>query len=279
MARKKKGAGHEGHENSERWLLTYADMITLLMAFFIMMYSMSIMNLEKFSVAAISIRSGFGGALKGGKHLLRYQTDSNKTQIYHKSKKDAIKDAEEELVSNAIEHNYGEQMLVYRDTRGVVVSIAVENLLFPRGSAELTHRAHQLLTPIARVLQTVPTEIMVEGHTCPQPISTVAFPSNWELSAARASSVVRFLQRQGVAANHLRAVGYADTRPRVPNTTEAQRAKNRRVDIVILDTTPDNALGRPAAGLPPANTSARPGIKPDLANVWRRPVPEPERGG
>lgn len=280
MARKKKKGGEEGHENAERWLLTYADMITLLMAFFIMMYSMSVMNLEKFHEAAISIRSGFGGALKGGQHLLTYTNDSNKTDVYQKSTKDAVHKAEQELVSNAIENNLGDQMTVSRETRGLVVSICIDGLLFPRGSAVLSPKANILLRPIAKILRTVPTEIMVEGHTCPRPIATAVFPSNWELSAARASSVVRFLQANGVSPKHLRAVGYADTKPRVPNTTEKNRAWNRRVNIVIVDTAPEGDPTTTVQTTEQAQESelGKPSVKPVISKVWRISTPMDEEG-
>jgi chemotaxis protein MotB len=236
MAKKKKG-GHEEHESSERWLLTYADMITLLMAFFIMMYSMSVMNLAKFNQVAFSIRSGFGGALKGGQHLLKHEPRTH-IQSKHPSAATAenkLRDAKQRLANYAIMNNMQDTIIISNDKRGLVVSIAVDGLLFDAGSAQLRASAVPVLKEVAGSLKVIENEIMVEGHTCTLPIATKVYPSNWELSAARASSVVRFFQKLGVSGERLLAVGYGESRPRVPNDTARHRAMNRRVNIVILD--------------------------------------------
>jgi len=272
MARRRKKDGHEGHGNMERWLLTYADMITLLMAFFIMMYSMSVLNMAKFNQAAFSIRSGFGGVLKDDKHLLRYESGKGISSIAHiQTNATPLKDVEQRLTSYTIVGGLEDKMVVSREKRGVVVSIAADNLLFNKGSAEIQPTAFPILTEVARNLKMTPNQVMVEGHTCPLPISTAVFPSNWELSAARASSVVRFLVMHGVPPMHLMAAGYGDTQPRVPNDTELHRSMNRRVDVVILNSDQESpsSVEERIEEAPEEALGVSRHVRPHLIKVWQ----------
>jgi chemotaxis protein MotB len=275
---RKRNKGHGGeHENSERWLLTYADMITLLMAFFIMMYSMSVMNLEKFNAVAFSIRSGFGGVLKGGRSLLTHP--SGQRSLHNgmpKRDEQSLNQVKSAVETYVTAEDLGQDVDVERDERGVVIRIAAEKLLFKRGTDELTRAAPPMLKRIAEYIKPLANNIIVEGFTCDLPISTARFPSNWELSGARASRVVRFLEEKGVASVRLSAVGYGETRPRFPNNTEAHRMKNRRVDIVILD-----SLRRdlPAVKLEPSGQTLNNGedrVRPILPKVWREANTEGE---
>lgn len=270
MARKKKG-GHEEAENAERWLLTYADMITLLMAFFIMMYSMSVLNLEKFNEAAFSIRSGFGGMMKGGKHLLRSEPGSGSgiSVIPHIFEHERpLNEVKAELTGYSEKNKITDSVSVSQEKRGVVVSISADNLLFAAGSAEIRSAAFPVLNQVAKKVKKLPNQIMIEGHTCNIPIHTQSYPSNWELSAARASSMVRYLAQRGVQPARLMAVGYGETRPRMPNDTEAHRAMNRRVDIVILDQESSSTKEQGSGQQPgePADRTNR--ARPDLQKVW-----------
>ena len=223
-----------------RWLLTYADMITLLMAFFIMMYSMSVLNREKFQKAAAGLRAQFGP------QRMRFASGGAGMGIGpHREAAEARRMAElretlesvEDQLQDYIEANQLETVVsTQRETRGLVVSLVSDNLLFPAGEAELRPEALSLLSRIAGLLKQIPHPISVEGHTCDIPISTERFPSNWELSAARACSVVRYLsEQQGISPTRLSAIGMADTRPVAPNKSPRGRARNRRVDIVILE--------------------------------------------
>ncbi|MEI6519301.1 MAG: flagellar motor protein MotB [bacterium] len=239
MARKK-NKGAEGHENAERWLLTYADMITLLMAFFIMMYSMSVLNMAKFNKVAIAIRSGFGGTLKGeGKKVLKTSSGAIATI----AKMPVPGDPQEKKMQNfqaAVKNivktkGMENEVTVTSEARGIVISMLADNLVFNRGSADLTPRAYQLLGNIADKISGLSNDILVEGHTCKLPISSARFPSNWELSAARSSRVVRLFEYLNVPSKRMSAVGYGDTRPKFPNTTEDNMMRNRRVDVVILN--------------------------------------------
>lgn len=257
--------GHSGggeHENSERWLLTYADMMTLLVAFFIMLYAMSVLNQQKFQQLAVSVRSGFGGSITTGAPTVisqgggitgapsivsnSKQTDPDDTSLKRKAFGSLPKDAEmqrdaqrldraQEIMQAYIkQHHLENVMRVNQDERGVIVTVLTDKMLFAAGAADLEAGEMGLLDQIAHVINTVPNQVRVEGHTDSLPIHTARFPSNWELSAVRATTVLRYFAGQGVAAERLQAAAYADQRPMAPNKTDADRARNRRVEIVIL---------------------------------------------
>ncbi|HEX2950478.1 MAG TPA: flagellar motor protein MotB, partial [Armatimonadota bacterium] len=180
MARKRKKAD-EGHENSERWLLTYSDMITLLMAFFIMMYSMSVLNLTKFQQVAIAIRSGFGGVVKGGgEHLMDNPAGRKTIKVENGSfDSDSMQETLGKLNDFVIGKGMQKEVQVSDEPRGIVITLAAEGLLFQRGSAELTDKAAPVLDKVVDVLKATPKKkIMVEGHTCNMPINSPIFPSN-----------------------------------------------------------------------------------------------------
>ena len=226
--------GGEGEASGERWLLTYADLITLLMAFFVMMYSMSQVNQLKFDKAAASMRRQFHSTKVtsgGGGPLPMAQNMPSMTQEGDSD----VESMEEDLQSYIDAKGLQDLVRVSEDPRGLVISLVSDNLMFAAGQAELQTNSLALLDRIAGILKRVPNSVLVEGHTCNLPISNVRFPSNWELSAARACSVVRYLSdREGVGAKRLSAVGYGESRPVASNGTEEGRARNRRVDLVIL---------------------------------------------
>jgi len=236
VPRKAKSKHGESHGNSDRWLLTYADMITLLMAFFIMLYSMSIMNLNKFQQVAISIRSGFGGLSPGqGKSLLGTNGQfSTKPSPMMGDTIGVPWNVVKEIQRFVKENDLQKKVKLRADERGLVVSLVTDKVVFPKGQAELTDYAKKIIRGIMETLANVPNHIRVEGHTCNLPIVSEKYPSNWELSTSRATNVVRFLiEEAGLPADRLSAAGYADSHPLVPNTNENNRAQNRRVDIVI----------------------------------------------
>lgn len=220
------------HDNVDRWLLTYADMITLLVALFIMLYSMSAVNQEKFRSLARSMRQEFqalpennGGSIVGSGQLV-----------------DPVEQQTEKLRQYLQAQGLQTQVRVRHEQRGLVISMLSDGTLFDLGSAELKPSAMQVLDRVAQVIRVLPNPVLVEGHTDNLPIRTAQYPSNWELSAARAARVLRYLvQKGGIPVDRLIACGYADTRPLVPNDSPANRAQNRRVDIAILKTS-QNAL-------------------------------------
>lgn len=272
MARKKK-KGEEEHENAERWLLTYADMITLLMAFFIMMYSMSVMNMAKFREVAFSIRSGFGGMLQGaGKHLVENTSEKGGSYFKPKFSDSSLGAARQKMTSYVVTENLDANVTVQQDQRGLVISVMTDNLLFERGSAELTGQATSILGEIADVLRPMRNDVLVEGHTCTLPISSAVFPSNWELSDSRACRVVRYLQHNGIDSRRLVGVGYGESRPVMSNDTEEHRRHNRRVDIVILS----SATSSMSQGALPTSLGAAEGksenrsARPYIPKIWNR---------
>lgn len=236
MRRKKQG---ESHENQDRWLLTYADMITLLMAFFIMMYSMSVLNLSKFHEAAISIRSGFGGIIRAqGKSVLGMS--SSYTARPSPIQPGDISSSTWGLVKPLVTYIEGDKDLkkgtrITMDERGIVVSMLSDNLLFEPGSAKIRRKAYPLLDRVAEMASKTNNCIRVEGHTCDLPPRSGKYPTNWELSTARSTNVLRFfVEAKGMDARRFSAAGYAGQHPIAPNKGEANRRRNRRVDVVIV---------------------------------------------
>lgn len=227
------GGGHDTG-GGMRWLLTYADMITLLMAFFIMMYSMSVLNQEKFRQAAQSLRSEFGAKhpdpAEQGAGLLPNQGSAQEMQL-----EQDVQSVEDRLKEYVERNNLEDLIRTSHRDRNLVITVASDNLLFARGEADLRPPALAILDKVAGLLRGVPNPIAVEGHTCNLPISTARFPSNWELSAARACSVVRYLaEKQSIDSRRLVATGYGESRPVASNDSEEGRVRNRRVNLVIL---------------------------------------------
>lgn len=266
LAPKPKATGGHAEENLERWLLTYADMITLLMAFFIMMYAMSILNLGKFSQLAVSVRSGFGGDEKGRMDSglgITEQTGSvpaNSFELLTQIAQD---------VRNALGQE-GQGNVDFLSEGGVVtIRVRADDVLFARASAALTPRASRTLDAIAQAIAKLPYQVRVEGHTCDLPVHNAQFANNWELSAQRATNVVLYyIERWGFSPHRMAAVGYADTVPVAPNDCEANRARNRRIDIVLQTTgrrinpslLSDATPPQPNLGPPPVR------LEPDLAS-------------
>ncbi len=223
-------------ENQERWLLTYADLITLLMIFFVVMYTISNVNSKKFAQLSASMSEALIGQNSGsfigeapGPLLIK-----EATAVGGKQELANMNEAKKELDKYIKKEGLQGKVEVSTEERGLVISLK-EALLFNIGSAEITSEARQIILKVGQILAKLPNSIRIEGHTCNLPINTPQFPSNWELSTARATNVVRFMISQvGIPAERLSAAGYGEFRPLVPNTSESNRAKNRRVDIVVL---------------------------------------------
>lgn len=234
MARR--GGEPEKAANHERWLITYADLITLLMIFFVLMYTISNVNSKKFAQLSASMSQALLGQNSGliigeapGPSVIKdFNTPGGKTEAAK------MKDVKEQIEKYIEKKGLKGKVEVTPEERGLVISLK-EALLFNIGSAELTPGARDVIMSVGQMLAGMPNNIRVEGHTCNLPIKTAHFPSNWELSTARATNVVKFLINQvGMQPDKLSATGYGEFRPLGPNTSEINRAKNRRVDIVIL---------------------------------------------
>ncbi|MER3522602.1 MAG: hypothetical protein C4326_00680 [Ignavibacteria bacterium] len=211
------------HANTDRWLLTYADLITLLLGLFVILYAISKVDNEQYMRVAQAFGGLFGGSI-GIVPSLRSATDMSPDRLTIESK---IRGAMYEDIRS-------QTITLSQDERGVVIHIA-EEVLFASGSALLKSSSRTTLDLLASVLKTVPNEIRIEGHTDDMPIQTSAFPSNWHLSVARAVSTGEYLtQRHGFSVDKVSIIGYADRKPLVPNTSAENRAKNRRVDIIVI---------------------------------------------
>lgn len=218
--RKRKNLVEESGGAEEPWLVTYGDMMTLLMTFFVLLFSMSTIDPVKLEQFSDSVGQALGKKTKAKKYSL--------AEIYS----DVVKVIEEE--------NLQDQIQVETSERGVAIKIPSE-ISFGIGSADLNPRIYPILNKFEDMMKKSTYPIAIEGHTDNVPIRSAMFPSNWELSAARAAQVVRYYIARGIPPERFQAIGYADTRPRAPgatiaeaNATPERMAMNRRVEIFFL---------------------------------------------
>lgn len=252
----------EEHQNHEAWAIPYGDLITLLLAFFVVMYAMSSVNEGKYRVLSNALNSAFRGAPESPSPIQLGRPQSGATpgpafsvvpQGMIEQRPAALPDAGHSAqsqaqlrqVSGAIETAMSDLIrrgLVGVTSDGTTVHVDIRtDLLFPSGSATLTSEAVRVIDSLGQVLGEFPNDIDVEGHTDNVPISTAAFPSNWELSAARAASVVHLLTNSGVDAARLTVTGRGEFRPIQSNDTVEGRMANRRV-VVVVSSAADAAL-------------------------------------
>lgn len=242
MARRAK---RQGPDNHDRWLVSYADFITLLFAFFVVMYALSSVNEGKYKVFNVSMSQAFGtqgAAAEGGAMKLTEQemyfkslVDRRNARLAEKQRKlnERMQKLNETLTTKMAGFVKNGQMTVSQSNRGVMLDINA-SMLFKPGEAVVQPEAVATLADVAKILSEEGMSIEVEGHTDNVPISNSQFPSNWELSSARASSVVRLFIEQGIVATRLKATGLADNIPVQENSTIEGRARNRRVAVTVL---------------------------------------------
>ena len=231
-------------ENHERWLISYADFITLLFAFFVVMYAVSVVNIGKYTVLSEALGDAFGGRGAASTANTRVEVEALPLShiIAHKRAEAAKRDRERlELLARKLDSVLAPlvrsgKVRVTQTARGVTIEINA-SVLFAEGEAGLGGNARETLLAVAGLLRDDAHAIEVEGHTDTTPISNPAFPSNWELSAARASTVVRLFAEGGIAEGRLAAVGRAANVPLASNDDAAGRARNRRVAVTILSGT------------------------------------------
>ncbi len=238
MAKKK----HEEHENHERWLVSYADFITLLFAFFVVMYSISSVNEGKFRTVSDSIKAALNPVVSPSSTTLPFTIGQNRAltvkPTIEAAKEPAVRRLRQIMRSLRTETHL-EIIQLKELANGDIVLTLPDTVLFRSGESALRPEARPFLQAIGEVLIELDRFVRVEGHTDNVPIRTVQFPSNWELSATRAVTVVRALSEQfGVPSDHLTAVGHADSRSLTDNLTPDHRAKNRRVEIVVQERRP-----------------------------------------
>ena len=263
---------HDEHGNAERWLVTYADMLTVLMALFLVMFAISVVDQSKAEKLAGSVREYFGNGptlAEGGSGLLDDQKPSTPDEQLavdiqaavaaldeKKAREQAIAAENEEL--KEVQRRITEQLAAKGlqdsvrfqiDERGLVVTIVTDEVLFELGSADLLPAGRTVLDGVGPALVPMPNPVTIEGHTDNLPISG-RYPTNWELSTERATTVLRYLMdTHGLAAGRLSAAGYADQRPLVENTP-AQRATNRRVEVIVRATAATAAAAEAEAATP-----------------------------
>ncbi len=255
MARRKR---HEEHENHERWLVSYADFITLLFAFFVVMYSISSVNEGKYRVLSETLESVFSQPTRSKDPIQVGEVSRGQGELVASPGKPQVPDFEIELpeLPNESPPLSEQSLLTINDISQQLSSALADlitnedvsikqtddwleveinsNFLFASGDARLARAAVPVIGQIADVLSPVTNPLQVEGFTDNQPINTARFPSNWELSAARAASVVNLLDRFGIEPGRMSAIGYGEFKPIADNETEFGRQKNRRVVLVIL---------------------------------------------
>ncbi|MBI4847520.1 MAG: OmpA family protein [Nitrospirae bacterium] len=218
----------EEHENVERWMVSYADFVTLLFCFFTAMYAISNVDTNKLGKFVKSMRSAFHTAGPNGSAIAVIEGIQPIVPGDAEVESD-VKDVLGMLIS---ESKGG--IDVRRDKRGVVISV-MDKFIFESGFAKLREEARPVVDAVAKTLKTYPNMVRIEGHTDNIPISSGEFRSNWELSSTRAINVAKyFLNAHGIQPERISAIGYAEYRPVASNSTPDGRAKNRRVDIVIL---------------------------------------------
>jgi len=270
----------EEHENHERWLVSYADFITLLFAFFVVMYAISSVNEGKYKVLSNSLVNAFRNTTgeQGGQVIILTQ-GAPPVQVSPAGKPDKAKPSPEKQAKREKMRNVAKEIMdtlaplvregkvkLLETSRGVTIEIN-DSILFAAGQAKLQPASIAAMQAVAAVLAASDFPITIEGHTDNIPINTAQFPSNWELSALRATTVLRLFNDAGVNAERLTAIGYGDTRPVETNLTAEGRARNRRVSILIDSERPEEGKelreSSPANGTSGSTAAPTPSIKPN----------------
>lgn len=224
-----------------KWMLTYSDMVTLMLCVFVLIVSFANTDIVKYKAASDSVTEAFSGQPQGGTNKnvgeleLPAEQKSSNTVNEIELEKSRLQSL---LKSAAITAEVTKNVLIAKVTNGVKMEIMEDTgtAMFKSGGTELLDSSKQILRKIIPIMQETPYKITIEGHTDDTPVNSDKFPSNWELSSARAGSVVRFFLQEGgtlVQPVRFKAVGLADTLPLFENTTPENRAKNRRVSVVF----------------------------------------------
>jgi chemotaxis protein MotB len=277
--RHKKHPPHEEHENHERWLVSYADMMTLLMVLFLVLFAMSQVDVTKFTKLKAGLAAGFGAesvALEGKGTKVQEQEDplpfdpgqkvgvpvdpnsgdisdeqlqkavaaadrAKQSQMarHAKAEVEKLEEVKKKLEAELAAKGMADAVKFSIDERGLVVTIVTNQVVFPGDSATLLDGGKKVLDSIGPLVASLPNKIQVDGHTNQLPGGTQNYPSGWELSSARASSVVRYLiDNYHLPETRLSAAGYADTRPLYPPSDPRAVTQNRRVEVVVMSSLP-----------------------------------------
>ncbi|MEG9297170.1 flagellar motor protein MotS [Mangrovibacillus sp. Mu-81] len=231
----------EQKSNAPRWMVTFSDLITLILVFFILLFSMSQIDIVKFQAIADSFQQK--QILEFYPSVIPLEESSDESEIetneeIEDTREQRDRDLQElltEIQDYLKENKLSDIVVATRTERGVVL-VLQEQALFDSGESAILGSSYPFLNKVGNLLSQIPNFVKVEGHTDNRPISTDKFPSNWELSSARASSVIRYLTGiENLDPKRFIAVGYGDTRPIAPNDTAENLQKNRRVEIIVTD--------------------------------------------
>lgn len=240
MAKKKK---HPEHVNMERWLVSYADFMTLMFVLFIILFAFSQVDIEKYKSLAGSLSNEFAAPVESGGGKGNPVMDfpgAGPGQIEVKTpaqiEDENLADVAQAVVSYAQEKGISSNINLRSNEKGLYITIT-GTVLFNDASATLTPQAKDFIKVIFEKLKELPNNILIEGHTDNRPINTIEFPSNWELSSARSLRLVRYLiEEYRFSPERLSSAAYGEYRPLVPNDSVENMAKNRRVEVIILKT-------------------------------------------
>lgn len=232
--------------NGDRWIVSYADLLTLLFCFFVVMYSISSLDSSKYQILSSTLETELSNQHKGiTSESLNENADQNKEpheplSLNQRFNQNILNQAEQEIdqIARDVEQEFHqlideERVQVKRNKFWLEVEFK-SNLLYPSGSSELLEGAKPILISLAERLAPMANRLNIEGFTDNRPIKTEVFPSNWELSAARAATVVRLFESSGVAPVRMASIGYGEHQPIAENMTEEGRALNRRVVVVVM---------------------------------------------
>lgn len=253
---KRRRVRNKSDKGAPKWMVTYSDMVTLILVFFILLFSMSQLDIEKFEAVSDSFKNRMIFDFYPSPVPMEYPSESSTHQetddpsnefespaLLNEFDEQDLKGEEEDRLSQLmedveqyLEENNLENVITANRTERGVVLILQESILFDTGEADILESGKPFLTMVGTLLAKLPNHVNVEGHTDDRPISNYRYPSNWELSGARASSVIRYLiEENDFNESRFSAVGYSDTRPAANNSSMKNWEKNRRVEIVILE--------------------------------------------
>jgi len=219
------------------WLTTYSDMVTLVLCFFVLLYTFSTLDVLKFQQALVSLQGALG-ILPGGRTVaeepLQQAASGAPPRMIFVPDLAQMEAVQAEIEQVLDELGMAGSVVTRIEERGLVVRFT-DSALFDSGRADIRPDSRLILDRISEVIGQIPNQVRIEGHTDSRPINTLRFPTNWELSTARATAVIRhFVEGHGLDPERLSAAGYGEYRPIADNTTPEGRQQNRRVDIVIL---------------------------------------------
>jgi chemotaxis protein MotB len=234
----------EEHENHERWLVSYADFITLLFAFFVVMYAISSVNEGKYRILSDSLTSAFRNVTPSAINPIQVGQPTAGQIVRPVASAVEVKPADTpearkmQNMASELKGSLGTmidqgKVRVTQSRRGIAIEIN-DSILFDPARADLQLASSEMLLAVAEMVRGTDNLIQIEGHTDNQPIRSAQFPSNWELASARAASVVRLFVEAGIAPQRMVVIGYGEFRPVEPNDTIERRARNRRVTLNIL---------------------------------------------